>query len=192
MRKTVLFILCSALLMAGCSAGSGSDVAVSSAAVVDDSSEVSSGVSESERNDARDVGRPTEDWSERYDRIIAMVYGDDFHMAYSMEDIVGTADDDNFLCDYSKLTLSVENNCVLLAQETGDGAVRTVKYDIDVLSGECAIIYDSDDGSNTVVWSGKGTVQGTATITLSDGANCLRLKALDDDTRLKVSLQCVE
>ena len=52
--------------------------------------------------------------------------------------------------------------------------------------------YDSDDGSNTVVWSGKGKAQGTATITLSDGANCLRLKALDDDTRLKVSLQCVE
>lgn len=191
MRKIVLFILCSALLAAGCSSGSSSGAALETTAAAVDVTEAYSGVSESKREEKEAANQQTEDWSERYDRIIAMVYGDDFHMAYSMEEIVGTTDDDNFLCDYSKLKMSVENSCVLLAQETGDGTERTVKYDIEVLSGECAVTYDSNDGSSTVLWSGRGEAQGTAAVTLSDGANCLRLKALDDNTVVRASLQCV-
>lgn len=133
-----------------------------------------------------------EDWSEKYDRAIAMVYGDDFHMSYSMHDIVGETDDENFLGEYSKLDITVDNNCILLAQEVGDNTERTIKYDVDVISGECAIKYDNDKDESVTIWSGKGQADGATTITLGGGANCLRIEALAADTRLKLKLNCTK
>lgn len=101
-----------------------------------------------------------EDYSMIFDRVRSMVYGDDFHMSYSMEEIIGTTDEDNFLCEYSKMDLILNSNCVLLFQEAGDGNERTIKYDIDVSSGECALIYDNDSGESIEIWSGTGAANG--------------------------------
>jgi|GEM_PF-4990277 len=139
-----------------------------------------------------DLSAENEDWSEKYDRVIAMVYGDDFHMTYSMHDIVGETDDENFLGEYSKLDITVGNNCVLLAQEAGDNTERTIKYDIDVISGKCAIKYDNDEGESATIWSGEGQADGVTAIKLGGGANCLRLEALETDTRLKIKLKCTK
>lgn len=183
-KKAVVLFMAVILVMVGCSSG----VATQDSEVV-----VTDEVGELETvEEITEAGREEEDWSERYDRLIAAVYGDDFDMAYSMEDIVGTTDDDNFLCDYKKLALTLENNCVLLAQETGDGTERTIEYDIEVLSGECAIMYDNDEGVSTIIWSGRGHAQGTTAITLGTGTGCLRLTALDGKAKLKISLQCLE
>lgn len=141
------------------------------------------------------LGEPTvqaEDWSEKNKRILTKVYGDNFKMAYSMDGINGTTDEDNFLCDFSKLNLQLESNCVLLSQETGDGTERTIQYEIKVLSGQCAIMYDNESGDSTTIWSGNGQANGSTTITLDDGANCLRLQALDKNTELKIKLQCTK
>ena len=139
-----------------------------------------------------DLSAEDEDWSEKYDRVIAMVYGNDFHMSYSMHDIVGETDDENFSGEYSKLDITVDNNYILLAQEAGDNTERTVKYDIDVISGECAIKYDNDADESVIIWSGKGQADGTTTIKLGAGANCLRIEALEANTRLKIKLKCTK
>lgn len=54
------------------------------------------------------------------------------------------------------MDLTVENNCVLLAQEAGDRTDRTTA------------------------------------VKLGGGANCLRIEALDNDTRLKIKLKCTK
>lgn len=192
MKKVVLLIMCFAVFAAGCSANTVIEsTEVSEAPII---AETGDSVSKL-RGETAEVMLPeleTEDWSEHYDRVVSSVYGDDFHTSYSMEDIVGTTDDDNFLCEYKKLKMSLADHCILLAQEKGDGTERTVIYDIDVISGECAITYDNDEGISTVIWSGKGKAQDTATIKLGEGANCLRLEAIGGDTELKLKLQCVK
>lgn len=192
MRKIAVSFVFIAMLMAGCSSSSANQSAQESkaSAVVEKNHDFdATGVEEKADKEA---DSSAEDWSEKYDGIIAKVYGDDFHMAYSMNDIVGKTDDENFLCDYSKLDLTVENNCVLLAQEAGDHTDRTVTYEVDVIFGECAVKYDNDQGESVVIWSGKGQAEGTAAVKLGGGANCLRIEALDNDTRLKIKLQCAK
>lgn len=94
--------------------------------------------------------------------------------------------------EYSKLDITVGNNCVLLAQEVGDNTERTIGYHIDVISGKCAIKYDNDEGESVTIWSGEGQADGVTTIKLAGGANCLRLEALETDTRLKIKLKCTK
>ncbi|PNV59826.1 hypothetical protein C0033_22285 [Clostridium sp. chh4-2] len=192
MRKIAVSFVLIAMLMAGCSLSSANQSAQESktSSAVEKNHDFDTMGAEEKAD--KEVDSSVEDWSEKYDGIIAKVYGDDFHMAYSMSDIVGKTDDESFLCDYSKLDLTVENNCVLLAQEAGDHTDRTVIYEVDVISGECAVKYDNDQGESVVIWSGKGQAEGTAAVKLSGGANCLRIEALDNDTRLKIKLQCTK
>lgn len=192
MRKIAVSFVFIAMLMAGCSLSSVNQSAQESktSSAVEKSHDFDTMGAEEKAD--KEVDSSAEDWSEKYDGIIAKVYGDDFHMAYSMNDIVGKTDDESFLCDYSKLDLTVENNCVLLAQEAGDHTDRTVTYEVDVISGECAVKYDNDQGESVVIWSGKGQAEGTAAVKLGGGANCLRIEALDNDTRLKIKLKCTK
>lgn len=72
MKMAAILMLCSVIMATGCSLGPAPEAA----------------------KDQTQSAQQTEDWSEHYDRVIAMVYGDDFHMAYSMDEIVGSTDDE--------------------------------------------------------------------------------------------------
>lgn len=194
MKKCIVVFVCAVLLLAGCSSTLTNDSTQERKTSMTDEIIPNLDTSTSEkRTDAEpNSSAGDEDWSEKYDRAIAMVYGDDFHMSYSMHDIVGETDDENFLGEYSKLDITVDNNCILLAQEVGDNTERTIKYDVDVISGECAIKYDNDKDESVTIWSGKGQADGVTTITLGGGANCLRIEALAAATRLKIKLNCTK
>lgn len=184
MKKYMLSLVCVILLLAGCSSTLENE---STQKIIPSADTLTS-----EKGVNAESTLSSEDWSEKYSHVVSRVYGDDFHMTYSMHDIVGETDDENFLGEYSKLDITVDNNCVLLAQETGDSTERTVKYDIDVISGKCAIKYDNDEGESIIIWAGKGQADGETTIKLGGGANCLRLEALETDTRLKIKLKCTK
>lgn len=189
MQKTLLLFAAISVcgLLMGCG-GSQPDHLKSSG----ESAEVSSS-EDAETSAAQDAEESEEeDYSVKSDRIISKVYGDDFHMAYSMEDVVGTVDEEKFLCEYSKLDIKLNSNCILLEQETGDGSERNIKYEIDAAEGECVLTYDTEEGDSTELWRGTGKGTCTTKIILGNGAGCLRLAAIDGYSRVKLKITVTE